>query len=104
MCLMSMDFSTIPVDRVRALCERRGIRRLAVFGSALRDDFRPESDLDLLAEFAPGVRVGLVGFQAIENELTDLIGRKVDLNTRGFLSPAFVEQVAREAWDLYVAA
>jgi predicted nucleotidyltransferase len=76
---------------------------LAVFGSALRDDFGPQSDLDLLVEFDPGTRVGL-RFFAIEQELSDVFGRPVDLNTAGFLSPYFREQVSREAEDLYVAS
>ena len=59
---------------------RNRIRRLALFGSALRDDFRPDSDLDILVEFEPDARVGL-RFFALQRELTELLGRAVDLNT-----------------------
>lgn len=81
---------------------RHRIRRLALFGSALRDDFRPDSDLDILVEFEPDARVGL-RFFAIQRELAELLGRAVDLNTPGFLSPYFREQVMAEAEELYVA-
>ena len=90
----------IPAAPVSELCRRRRIKRLAVFGSALREDFTPESDVDLLVEFEPDARVGLEFF-AIENELSEIIGRKVDLNTAGFLSPYFRDEVIREAEAIY---
>lgn len=83
-------------------CRRNHIRRLALFGSALRDDFQPDSDLDVLVEFEPGARVGL-RFFALERELSRLFGRRVDLNTPGFLSPYFRDEVMAEAEDIYVA-
>jgi hypothetical protein len=79
------------------------VRRLAIFGSALRDDFGPDSDLDLLVEFEPDARTGLRMFE-LEAELSDLLGRKVDLNTIGFLGPEFRERIRREARDLHVAS
>ena len=85
-------------------CRQHHICRLAVFGSALRDDFRPDSDLDMLVWFEPGERVGLMKLAGIEAELSDRLGRKVDLNTPGFLSPYFREEVLREAVDVYAAA
>ena len=84
-------------------CRRNGIRRLAVFGSSVRDDFRPDSDLDLLVEFEPGTRVGL-RFFALERELSELFGQRVDLNTPNFLSPYFRDEVLAEAENLYVAS
>jgi predicted nucleotidyltransferase len=69
---------------------------LAVFGSALREDFRPDSDLDLLVEFEPGHTPGLAFF-GMEQELSELLGRKVDLNTPQFLSPYFRDKVLAEA-------
>lgn len=77
---------------------------MALFGSALRCDFRADSDVDVLVEFEPPVRIGLVGFQGLEDELSVLFGRKVDLNTPGFLSDSFRDRVLREARELYVAA
>jgi uncharacterized protein len=93
----------IPHDKLATICQRHGIQRLSLFGSILRDDFRPESDIDMLVEFKPDERVGLRLF-TIERELSDLLGRRVDLNTRGFLSPDFREEVVRQAEVQYDAA
>ena len=92
----------IPLEEIEAFCRRNRIRRLALFGSALHGDFGPDSDLDILVEFEPGARVGL-RCVAFEQELSDLLGRKVDLNTPGFLSRYFRDQVLAEAETLYVA-
>jgi hypothetical protein len=88
-----------------AFCQQHGIARLAFFGSVLRDDFRPDSDVDVLAEFEPGRVPGLIGLAGIELELSELLGgRKVDLNTPGFLNAYFRDEVLREAENAYVAA
>ncbi len=81
-------------------CRRHHIRRLALFGSALRSDFRPDSDIDVLVEFEPGHTPGLTFFD-IEAELSRLLGRKVDLNTPQFLSPRFRHRVQAEAEVLF---
>lgn len=94
---------TFPQDKLAEFCRRNKIRRLALFGSVIRGDFRPESDVDVLVEFEAGTRVGLRFFE-MEQELSDLIGRKVDLNTPGFLSKHFRNQIISEAVDQYVAA
>ena len=96
----------VPIDRDRIaeFCRRHHIRRLSLFGSVLRDDFRPDSDVDVLVEFEPGDRVGLIGLAGLELELAELLGRKVDLNTPGFLSRYFREQVLAEAEVQYDAA
>ena len=93
----------IPVDRERIaeFCRRHYIRRLALFGSVLREDFGPESDIDVLVEFDPGHVPGLA-FIAMEAELTQILGRKVDLSTPGFLSPSFRDRVLGEAEVQYV--
>jgi hypothetical protein len=90
-------------EELAALCRRHGIRRLAVFGSALRGQAGPASDLDILVEFIPGRSVGL-RFITIQDELSNLFGRPVDLATEGFLSPHFRDRVLREAQPLYEAA
>jgi predicted nucleotidyltransferase len=82
----------VPAEEIAAFCRRHCIRKLAFFGSAQRDDFTPESDVDALVEFEPGARVGLIGFAGVQNELSRQIGRKVDLNTPGFLSPYFRDE------------
>lgn len=94
----------IPKARIEEFCRRNRIRRLSLFGSVLRDDFSPESDVDVLVEFEPGARVGLIGFAGMENKLSELLGRKVDLNTPGFLSPYFRDEVLREAETAYEQA
>lgn len=90
----------LPIQELELFCRRHGIRRLAVFGSALRDDFGPRSDVDLLVEFEPGTQVGL-NFFTIQQELSDLLGRRVDLNTSGFLGKRFRDQVLQEAEVVY---
>jgi predicted nucleotidyltransferase len=94
----------IPQERIAEFCRQNHIRRLALFGSILRDDFGPGSDVDVLVEFEPAQRVGLFRLTGIELALSDLLGRKVDLNTAGFLSPYFRDEVLREAQTFYVAA
>lgn len=93
----------IPRQRLAEFCQRNFIRRLALFGSVLREDFTPASDIDVLVEFEPGHTPGLA-FLRMEKELSEILGRKADLNTQGFLSRHFVEHVLAEAKDLYVAA
>ncbi|MGH9837238.1 MAG: nucleotidyltransferase family protein [Blastocatellia bacterium] len=95
----------IPVNRAKIaeFCRKHHIRRLAFFGSVLRDDFRPDSDVDVLVEFEPGHTPGLAFF-AMEAELSEILGRKVDLNTPNFLSPYFRAQVEAEAEAQYEQA
>ena len=94
---------SVPRDRIAEFCRRHHVRRLAFFGSVLRDDFRPASDVDVLVEFEPGHTPGLAFF-GMEIELSEILGRKVDLNTAQFLSRYYRAQVLREAEDQYVAA
>ncbi len=93
----------LPSERLPAFCRRHRIRRLALFGSILRDDFGPASDIDVLVEFEPGTRMGLIRLAGIEIELGELLGRKVDLSTPECLSRYFRDEVLREAEDQYVA-
>jgi predicted nucleotidyltransferase len=89
-------------ERIAAFCRAHHIRRLALFGSVLREDFRPDSDVDVLVEYEPGHTPGLAFFD-MEAELSGLLGRKVDLNTPNFLSHRFRERVMAEAEVLYGA-
>jgi predicted nucleotidyltransferase len=88
--------------QIEAFCRRHHIRSLALFGSVLRDDFRPDSDVDVLIEFEPGQTVGLFRLVGMEQELTEIVGRKVDLRTPGDLSHYFRQQVLDNAEVLYV--
>jgi hypothetical protein len=92
----------LPRDKIAAFCRQHHIRKLAFFGSILREDFGPGSDIDVLVEFEPGHAPGLAFF-AMERELSELLGQKVDLNTPQFLSRYFRERVLAEAEALYVA-
>jgi predicted nucleotidyltransferase len=94
---------TIPRDAVDEFCRRHHIRRLALFGSLLRDDFGPDSDVDVLVEFEPGHTPGLAFF-TMQDELSGLLGRPVDLNTPQCLSKYFRDAVLSEAEVQYDAA
>ena len=88
-----------------SFCQEHGIRRLAVFGSALRDDFGPDSDIDLLVEFEPDRIPGLLGVAGMELTISELFaGRKVDLRTAEDLSPYFRQEVLDKAEVQYARA
>jgi hypothetical protein len=87
----------IPKAELSAFCRRNRIRRLSLFGSILRSDFSPGSDVDILVEFEPGSAVGLLRMAALERELSGLFQRKVDLRTPAELSRYFREDVLRGA-------
>jgi len=95
----------IEVDHevIAEFCRRNDIARLSFFGSVLRDDFTPESDIDVLVEYLPGATVGLFAMARMEQELSDMFARKVDLKTAGFLSRYFRDEVLAEAMEEYVA-
>ncbi len=103
---MSVAELPISIDREKLaeFCRARGIRKLSLFGSVLQDDFDPaRSDVDMLAEFAPGVQPGL-RFFGYGEELAEIIGRRVDFNTAAWLSPYFRDEVVREAVPIYEQA
>ena len=93
----------IPRDQIADFCRRHRVRKLALFGSVLRDDFSPSSDIDVLVEFEPGTRMGL-RFFTLQEELSRILRRRVDLNTEGFLSRYFRDDVLAEAETIYDAA
>ena len=90
--------ANLDIDKaeIAAFCRRHHIRRLALFGSALREDFSSTSDVDVLVEFESGHVPGLAFF-SLQQELSEILGRDVDLNTPGLLSPYFRDQVVAEA-------
>ncbi len=91
----------IPRDQIADFCRRHHIRKLAFFGSVLRDDFRQDSDIDVLVEFDPAHIPGFDFFD-MEEKLSEILGRKVELNTPNFLSRYFREKVLAEAEVQYV--
>lgn len=87
----------ISKNRIASFCRRNGIRRLWLFGSVLRADFGPDSDVDFLVDFQPDARAGLLDMATMEIELGRLLGRKVDLRTSAEISRHFREQVMASA-------
>ena len=89
-------------DQVAEFCARHRIRRLALFGSVLRPDFRPESDVDVLVEFEPGVAVGFFGMARLEREISPLLGgRRIDLRTPEDLSRYFRKSVVDQSYIIH---
>jgi len=84
-------------EKIADFCKRNHIRKLSLFGSVLRDDFGPESDVDVLVEFEPEHIPGYIGLAGMEIELSEIIGRKVDMNTPNCLSQYFREEVIKSA-------
>lgn len=105
---LPQERASIPIqlapEALAALCRRHRIARLALFGSVLRDDFTPESDVDVLVEFAPGVRLTLFDLARVEGELTEVLARRVDLHEARSLNGAIRERVLQTARQVYVAA
>ena len=100
---MVVDISSrlpISIPEIEAFCRRNCIRRLALFGSVLREDFGPTSDLDILVEFEQGHVPGFAFF-SMQDELSQILGRRVDLNTPRDLSPLFREEVVRGTEVVY---
>lgn len=98
--LRSEQNISIPYEQIAEFCRSNHIRRLSLFGSVLRDDFGPESDIDVLVEFEPGHTPGLAFF-GMHDELSQIFNRNIDLNTPGFLSKYFRDEVLSEAETLY---
>ena len=95
---------SIDDDVLMTFCRTNGVRRLGLFGSALRGELRPDSDIDLLVEFEPNRVPGLLHLAALELELAELLGRDVDLRTAADLSRHFRDEVSAGARVLYDAA
>lgn len=91
----------IPIDKLVAFCQGHPIRKLSLFGSVLRPDFTPKSDVDVLVEFMPGAGIGFIELFELQEALTNLLGRQVDLLTPGALSRHFRQQVIEQSKVLY---
>lgn len=87
----------IPKEKIASFCRRHHIRRLALYGSVLRDDFRPDSDVDVLVEFEPDARVGLIALAGMEIELSSIFGREAEMHTIKGLNPHFRDEVLNTA-------
>ncbi len=99
-----MKITTLPInlssEEIKQFCQRYSIRKLSLFGSVLRDDFTRESDVDVLVEFEPGKTPGLA-IITMEDELSNMINRQIDLRTSADLSRYFREQVLAESMVIY---
>ena len=93
----------IPKAKIAEFCKRNHIRKLSLFGSVLREDFRPESDVDVLVEFEEGHVPGLITLSGMEIELSEIFGRKADLRTPEDLSRYFRNEVVASAEVQYAA-
>jgi predicted nucleotidyltransferase len=100
---MSLNKTLIPPNLIEPFCRKHHIRNLAVFGSFARNDFHPDSDVDILVDFEPGYVPGF-DFFLMEAELSKLLGSKVDLQTASFLSPSFRQSALSEAVTVYEQA
>ena len=94
----------IPKKMVAEFCRRNRITRLSLFGSAIRDDFGPDSDIDVLVEFEQDARVGFITLAGLEIELTEILGRNAELHTVKGLNPRFRDEVLRLAEVQYEQA
>jgi predicted nucleotidyltransferase len=94
------DDLVIPEDKIAEFCRKHRIRKLSLFGSVLREDFRPDSDIDVLVEFEPDVRLGL-NFFTIRFELEDLLGREIDFATPDMLKKFVRRNVLNTAQVVY---
>lgn len=103
MAVMVINGVNFPDREIADFCRRSGIRMLSVFGSILGGEFKPESDVDLLVEFLPGQTPGLIRFSRMEADLSELLGRTVDLRTSADLSKYFRDEVVARARPLHAA-
>jgi hypothetical protein len=92
---------SIPYDAIAEFCHRNQIRELALFGSVLREDFRADSDVDVLVEFEPEAQVGLFALMRMQDELAELLGRPVDLVPKLGLKPLIRDSVLASAQVIY---
>lgn len=99
---MKQNHTDVPQDKIADFCRRNHIRRLAFFGSVLRDDFRPDSDIDVLVEFEPGHVPGLALIR-MQAELSALLGHDIDLVTPKFLNRRIRDRVLSEMEVQYAA-
>lgn len=101
----AIQFGPIEVgeERLSELCRRYQVRELSVFGSAARGEMRPDSDVDLLVEFLPGARIDLLDHAGLMLDLSNLLGRKVDLVSKRALKPLIRDSILREARLVYAA-
>jgi uncharacterized protein len=100
---MTFEISDTTRQQLEHVCRKYHVRKLSIFGSTLHGNARPDSDLDVLVELTPGRPMGLFTIARMERELSEVLGRKVDLRTAEDLSHYFRDQVVKEAQPLYAS-
>ncbi len=95
---------SLPLEQLADLCRKYRVQELSIFGSALRDDFRPDSDIDLLVEFEPDSHPTLMTLAGMQIELEELLGRDIDLVPKGGLKPLIRQSVLDSSEVLFAAA
>ena len=101
--MMRLGFVAVEENKLAELCRRYQVRELAVFGSAARGEMRPDSDVDLLVEFLPGAEIGLLEHAGLMLDLSELLGRRVDLVSKRGLKALIRDSIIREARPVYAA-
>ena len=101
--MISVGVVDIDEAKLAGICRRYQVRELAVFGSAAKGEMRPDSDVDLLVEFLPEAQIGLLEHAGLMLDLSELLGRKVDLVSKRALKPLIRDSVIREARPVYAA-
>ena len=96
-----MQFTDETKQKIFELCRKNKVKELSIFGSRARGDHREDSDYDLLVEFQPSARIGLIEYSRMQIDLSDLLGRKVDLVPKNGLKPLIKERVLAEAEPIY---
>jgi uncharacterized protein len=91
----------IPTDELREVCEQFQVRELSLFGSVLRSDFTADSDVDMLVEFRPEARIGFLELSRLQRNLTELLGRTVDLVPKRGLKPVIRDEILGSARVIY---
>ncbi len=100
---MSASKISIPIEQITAFCQHNHIRRLALFGSVVGEDFRPESDVDVLVDFQPEAPVGFLALSRMQRELSVLLQRTVDLVPQTGLKPVIRDSILASAQVVYAA-
>ena len=93
----------LPEAAIADICRRHQVRELSIFGSAVRGELRPDSDIDLLVDYFPSARPSLFDLIGMTDELSNLLGRKVDLGVKRALKPRFKDHILAEAHVIYAA-
>jgi uncharacterized protein len=93
----------LPEAGIAEICRRHHVRELSLFGSVARGQMRPDSDIDMLVDYDPRARPSLLDLIAMKNELSDLLGRPVDLGVKPALKPRFRDRILAEAQVIYAA-